>query len=142
VAECDNYEDSHQILNFNPERLGHAAVVTKELKHELMEKKLPVEVCFTSNLMCKMCESHDKHPFHTYNSKKHPIIICTDDKGVFNTNLCKEYGILRSQLTGTDEEVKQQIYDIARTGIEYCFCSEQVKQQLTSDFDEFRKQYL
>ena len=40
-AECDNYNDSKSILNFHPNRVGHAAVVTRELEDDLMKRRIP-----------------------------------------------------------------------------------------------------
>jgi adenosine deaminase len=148
-AECDNFQDSRDILNFHPERVGHAAVMNEELEQELIKRKIPIEICFTSNILCKMHQSFDLHPFKRYYQNNHPMAICTDDKGVFNTSLCKEFSILTNRAyykelfsaNPSDMELKQKLFDISKNSIEFCFCSESVKQDLRREFDEFKEKH-
>jgi len=144
-AECSNFEDSFDILKFKPERLGHAAVLNDELERELIKSKIPIEVCLTSNILCKLHDSYNVHPFRKFYQASHPMAICTDDMGVFDTTLCKEYSLLAhsdytQDMLGnahTEQELKQRLFDISRNTIEHCFCSESVKQELRGEFDRF-----
>jgi hypothetical protein len=61
-AETPNEADSAAILAFEPDRVGHAAVLTPDLYNKLIDSRVPVEVCLTSNASCKLHPEIDTHP--------------------------------------------------------------------------------
>ncbi len=69
-------------------------MLSEELLTRVIDSKIPVEICFTSNLACKLHGSVVTHPFHRMFAAAHSLTLCTDDKGIFNTTLCKEYAHL------------------------------------------------
>jgi hypothetical protein len=41
---------------------------------KLYESKIPIEICYSSNLACKNFEGN--HLIHEYHRNQHPFIIC------------------------------------------------------------------
>lgn len=60
------------------------------------------------------------HHFKTFYAAKHPVVLCTDDSGVFGTTLSKEYAIAAEAFQLT----QQQLVELAHRSIVYCFCSD------------------
>ena len=96
-AETDSAADADGMLAFAPDRLGHAALLTPELFRRVRASAAPVEVCLTSNLLCKLHASLDTHPFLSFHSQKHVWLPCTDDMGVFGSTLNDEWTLLLAQ---------------------------------------------
>ncbi|KAL9657804.1 hypothetical protein ABK040_013142 [Willaertia magna] len=108
VDECKlMLEHCHKVLPKNKVRLGHAVCLNKELKDILKVdiddsvvdstnkeeeiERIPVEICITSNLMCKSVVNLHDHPFVMFYKSNHPVSLNTDDRGVFQTTLEEEY---------------------------------------------------
>jgi len=96
------YKDALAILNFGPSRLGHALILPPSLQQKLAELKIPVETCPTSNVMTtelvekssggSLVDGVKRHPqLRRWLKDKHPLCICTDDPGVFDTNATQEF---------------------------------------------------
>lgn len=57
----------------------------------LQESKVPLEICLTSNDKTESVPGYDDHHFRHYLQAGHPVALCTDDSGVFQTTLSQEY---------------------------------------------------
>ncbi|KAG8220191.1 Metallo-dependent hydrolase [Butyriboletus roseoflavus] len=53
-----------------------------------------IELCLSSNLLCKSVTRLDEHHIRHYLVNNHPIVICTDDILPFRTTLLAEYAFL------------------------------------------------
>ncbi|KAG2031075.1 hypothetical protein BDR03DRAFT_973485 [Suillus americanus] len=56
-----------------------------------------MEICLSSNLLCKTVASLDEHHIRYYLKNDHPIVICTDDALPFRTSCLGEYSLLLAQ---------------------------------------------
>ncbi|TFK47988.1 adenosine deaminase-like protein [Heliocybe sulcata] len=96
---------------FAPSRLGHATFLDQEAMRIVFEKDIAVEICLTSNLLCKTVKSLEDHHIRFYLERNHAIAICTDDQLPFRTNLVAEYALLLAKrplgLGLTRDEVKK-----------------------------------
>ncbi|XP_075972675.1 adenosine deaminase-like protein [Anticarsia gemmatalis] len=98
-GEVCNPQEVMDMLKFKPDRIGHGICIhpnyggTDETWAKLCELKIPVEVCLTSNVNTKSSPDYDSHHFKHLYEAEIPVIICTDDKGVFSTSLSQEYRI-------------------------------------------------
>mmetsp|Transcript_6915 Transcript_6915/g.11528 ORF Transcript_6915/g.11528 Transcript_6915/m.11528 type:complete len:411 (+) Transcript_6915:97-1329(+) len=89
-------DETTSILNFRPERIGHALYLEQhhfDTMLELMRKgEAPaIEVCPTSNQITLGHDTHSDHPYiRNWRKHKYPMSINTDDRGIFNTTLTLE----------------------------------------------------
>ncbi|KAG1786713.1 Metallo-dependent hydrolase [Suillus plorans] len=56
-----------------------------------------IEICLSSNLLCKTVASLDAHHIRYYLKNDHPIAICTDDALLFRMSCLREYFLLLAQ---------------------------------------------
>ena len=63
----------------------------------------------------------------------HPVILCTDDSGVFGTSLSKEYAIA-ARAFSLD---KLNLLGLARGALEHCMVPEADKEMLNEVYDEW-----
>ncbi|CAN0912660.1 N6-mAMP deaminase [Linum grandiflorum] len=89
-----------------------------------------VEICLTSNIMTDTIPSIDIHHFADLYKAKHPMVLCTDDSGVFSTSLSKEYS-LASSAFGLG---RKELFQLARDSVEFVFADGFVKQELKDIF--------
>ncbi|KAF9779740.1 Metallo-dependent hydrolase [Thelephora terrestris] len=87
-------EDTLKLLSFKPNRLGHATFLNEEAQAIVIREKMAVEICLTSNFLCKTVSDLETHHIQYYLKENHPIAICTDDTLPFRTNLLGEYAML------------------------------------------------
>ena len=64
----------------------------------------------------------------------HPVVLCTDDSGVFSTSLSKEYAIAANSFK-LDQVT---LLTLAEAAIEYCFLHADEKESLRSRFEGYR----
>lgn len=67
-------------------------------------------------------------------SAGHPVVLCTDDSGVFSTSLSREYAIAAASF-GLDQVA---LLTLAEAAIEYCFIPADEKEALRSKFEGYR----
>lgn len=131
-AEVPNEKEVLDILNFKPDRLGHGTCINPEtggsqiLWDKLVEQKIFVECCLTSNVKTKTIKYYQSHHLKQFLITDHPFTLCTDDKGVFSTSLSQEFQIAAEVFGLT----KHDLWKICLNTIEYTFCSEKEKQEL------------
>lgn len=117
-AEHFDDDESDRILNFRPDRLGHACCLPETLYQKMINLRIPIEVCLTSNVHTLArfrdectCATKDAsglcicgfeaHPHARVltgklgdgplDDESYPLCICTDDQGVLDTTLPREY---------------------------------------------------
>ncbi len=57
----------------------------------------------------------------------HPVVLCTDDQGVFQTSLSKEYAIAAQAFQLTEDD----LWTLVLRSVEYTFLSNAAKAELT-----------
>lgn len=63
-GEVPDGPDFLAVIAFRPERLGHAVVLSEEVREALLSEmpRIPIEVCPTSNLLTLALSDHSEHP--------------------------------------------------------------------------------
>jgi adenosine deaminase len=90
--------ESQEMLDFGPDRVGHAVCMSKTTAQRLLDMQLPVEVCLSSNMKTLSAPSVAEHPaISILYPAGHPICFCCDDCGIFTTTLSKEYYLASSE---------------------------------------------
>ncbi|KAJ7465276.1 hypothetical protein FB451DRAFT_1263158 [Mycena latifolia] len=105
--------DTLQLLNFQPDRLGHATFLDDKAKTLVLRNKPCIEICLSSNLLCKTVKQHHIRYFL---ANGHPFSICTDDLLPFQTSMDAEYALLLAQAPlglGLSEAEVHQIADMS-----------------------------
>lgn len=117
------------------QRIGHGVDVMDEdrpleLLREMAQKRIAVEICFTSNDLI-LGVSGARHPFPVYRKYGVPVAIATDDEGVSRSDMTHEY--LRAV---EDYGLRyQELKTLVRNSIEYSFAEPEVKNRLLSDLN-------
>ncbi|EKM60656.1 uncharacterized protein PHACADRAFT_133307 [Phanerochaete carnosa HHB-10118-sp] len=125
IAETseNTHEDTLKLLSFSPDRLGHATFLDTDARDVVFSNNACVEICLSSNLLCKTVSILEEHHIRHYLEANHPIAVCTDDTLPFRNNLLGEYALLLAKeplgLGLTREEVER----IARMSMASRFAS-------------------
>jgi len=138
------FEEVDAIFQFQPDRLGHALLLSPALRSELMDRhKIPVETCPTSNVMTLDLAKHKSgnlidglqhHPQLPYwLDQKYPISICTDDPGVFHTSATQELLLLARAWMVAPRELER----IVMASMEHSFCRAELRTSIREKLIEY-----
>ncbi|XP_072258396.1 N6-Methyl-AMP deaminase isoform X1 [Pyxicephalus adspersus] len=121
-------EETDLLLTIPPDRIGHGTFLcnSPDAVEVVKQKNIPIELCFSSNVKGQSVPSYDKHHFGFWYNLGHPSVLCTDDKGVFSTDLSLEYEIAAS----TFNLSPHQVWDLSAQAINYIFASDHIKSHL------------
>lgn len=122
------------MLDFKPDRLGHMCCLDESLQRQLVASAIPLELCLTSNLLTESIQRYEDHHFRDLYACGHPVVLCADDCGVFETSLSQEYAIAAKAFGLGRSELLQ----LAERAVNYTFASGQEKQQIVQMFERFR----
>ncbi|KOM53439.1 hypothetical protein LR48_Vigan09g209800 [Vigna angularis] len=136
-GEVPNSVEIKNMLDFRPQRIGHACHLEDEHWRQLKSSKIPVEICLTSNIRTLTIRSIDVHHFGELYKEKHPLVLCTDDSGVFSTSLTEEYKYAADSF-GLG---RREMFELSRNAIEYTFADSKVKEDLRNFFNSVAKKY-
>ncbi|PKA51768.1 adenosine deaminase [Apostasia shenzhenica] len=131
-GEIANRKEIQEMLDFSPERIGHACFLEEDDWERARLSKIPVEICLTSNLRTERLSSIDVHHFGNLYKAQHPLVICTDDTGLFSTNLSNEY-YLAAATFGLD---KKDLFYLSTNAVEFIFADDGVKKVLREIFQD------
>ncbi|CEP10833.1 hypothetical protein [Parasitella parasitica] len=122
----ENVPESHSLLSIQPDRLGHATFLDEESRNLIYEENIPIEICMTSNVLCKTVETYQDHHIKHLLRDNHSFSLCTDDKGVFFSECSNEYKIAAE----TFRLSKLELFQISRKSIEAIFADADTKKFL------------
>ncbi|MFB0971458.1 MAG: adenosine deaminase [Neofamilia sp.] len=115
-------------INFGAKRIGRGihAIDDREVLEKLIESKIPIEVCITSNIQCKCAPSYEFHPIKELFDKGVKVTINTDNRTLSDTNLEKEIEKAKNYYGFTLDEIKKMQID----AIDSAFLTEKEKAEL------------
>jgi len=107
AGEAFGIESIWQALQIcGAQRIGHATRLIEDmvvrgnriekmgsLSNFIRDKRIPMEVCLSSNIQTGAARSFDEHPFHIYYRNHFRVFLCTDNRLMSNTTLCKEMSL-------------------------------------------------
>jgi adenosine deaminase len=116
------------------ERIGHGvrAIEDPALVEVLRERRLPLEVCVTSNVMTGVYPSAAAHPIRTLFEQGLAVTVNSDDPTMFHTTLSDEYLVLLRDLGFTPEDLKT----LSLNGVDASFLPDDEKAGLRAKFEE------
>jgi aminodeoxyfutalosine deaminase len=143
AGETGGPDQIHEAIDvLGAERIGHgiAAIRSAALMNSLANRKIPLEICPTSNLRTnalniQLNSAHCKlahHPLPKFLRNGIPVTLSTDDPAMFNTTLLEEYlSALEMGLSLND------LLLINRTAFQHAFLSDSARQSFLSNLQPF-----
>ena len=129
-------DEAAAMLEFRPNRLGHALLLPPSLQQVLSDLQIPIETCPTSNVMTlelakvvngSLIHGLQQHPaLRLWLQANHPLAIGTDDPGVFDTTATKEL-LLLVHAFGMS---KERIAELVIQSMDYAFCEDAIRAEL------------
>ena len=123
AGEADGANSMWQaIIELGATRIGHGVKAIHDLKlmDYLVEHRIGIESCPTSNLHTSTVESYQAHPIKDFLNKGVLTNLNTDDPGVSNINIAHEYQVTHSEIGLSQQELKQ----LQINGVEMAFLSD------------------
>jgi adenosine deaminase len=125
----EGVRDAIELLGADRIDHGVRAIEDESLVALLIERRIPLGVCPTSNLALKVYPSIAAHPIEQLRRAGVRVSVNTDDPGLLATNLPAEYQLAGSAFGWTRDAIR----DVARTSIDASFASDDVKTRLKSE---------
>ena len=134
AGEAAGAESVWQALELGAQRIGHGvrSVEDTHLVAALTEKKIPLELCFTSNLQTKAVASVGDYPIRFLWEQGVCVTVNTDNMTVSGTNLHQEYKALEQHFGFTADELLQ----LACNGADAAFLSDDRKEEIKAEIRE------
>ncbi|KAI8354551.1 hypothetical protein EDC96DRAFT_446928 [Choanephora cucurbitarum] len=83
-----NMVEGPTLLSINPNRLGHATLLDEVCRKTIYAKSIPIEICMTSNVLCKTVKTFEDHHIKDLLNDNHPFILCVSLQTVVIFFLC------------------------------------------------------
>jgi aminodeoxyfutalosine deaminase len=117
------------------ERIGHGTSSPQDpaLLAHLVEHRIPLEVCPTSNIATGAVASLEQHPIKEMYAAGAVVTVNSDDPPMFGTTLNREYEVAAG-LLGLDEV---GVAELARTAVRASYLDEAGKQDLLAEIDAY-----
>jgi len=130
----DDAEELEMMLEWQPQRLGHAIHIPTHLKRIIAERKLGLELCLSCNVLCKLSRGgFEAHHFGEWWEDGAKIALSTDDVGIFESSLSEEYA-LAAKHCGLS---RKQLWDLGRGAVNLIFGGEKEKERVWRVIDRF-----
>lgn len=112
------------------QRIGHATRLAEdaELVEEVGRRRIPLEICLTSNVQTHAAESFETHPLRRYFDRGLSVVLNTDNRLMSGVSLTDEYVRAAEHL----EFELGELCSIARTSFESAFLPDDERARLLS----------
>jgi len=123
-------------------RIGHGVQLIQEwgpdrrlpgpgsLTRWILERRVPLEVCLSSNLQTKAAADLGSHPFGEFLKAGLAVTLNTDNRLVSSTTLSQELVLAQSAWSLTDDE----LLELQRTSIRAAFCDPDTKKRILAKY--------
>lgn len=130
----ESTEEVDEILSLRPHRIGHGCFLTEVQLRVLEAGGIYVEMCPSSNLTTMELKDIRDHHFGCFwarESRKGFAVICTDDTGLFRTNLSKELHLMSQAFSLSAADLKRLQY----VALEASFAPQDLKDRIKDILD-------
>lgn len=119
------------------QRIDHGVRAVEEpaLLDYLQEKQIPLNVCYTSNLVSGIY-TQENHPLGLLYEKGIPVTVSTDDPQLLNVSLCQELETVAERYHWTVKDLLKLQYN----AVDAAFCTEEKRMELRARLDAFAKE--
>ncbi len=114
---------------------GVRAVEDPALLAAIVERRIPLAVCPTSNVLLRVCNTIQDHPLRQLWEVGALVSVNTDDPGFFGCDLTGEYAIA-GRLLALDRNGYARL---ARNSVESSFAPEELKDELRREIEDWAK---
>lgn len=89
------------------DRIGHGTRLFEDesLAHYVNDRRIPIEICLTSNVQTQAVASYEEHPLRTYFDRGMVVTLNTDNRLMSATTLTDEYHFAARHLGFTWDEL-------------------------------------
>jgi len=117
------------------ERIDHGIRCVEEpaLVAELAERRVPLDICPTSNVVLGVVDELSAHPIEELRRAGVPVSVNTDDPLLYGIDLVTEY----ERCVSTFGWGPAELGAVARTSIESCFADPDRRAELLGQLDRF-----
>ena len=105
------------------------------LAHFVLDKRIPLEMCLTSNVGTGAAESYEKHPFPLFFRSSFRVFLCTDNRLMSGTSLSKELAIASEYYDLDIADIEKLTINAAKSA----FCHHEKKLSLI--YDTIKRRY-
>lgn len=108
AGEADGPESVKSALDFGAKRIGHGirAIDDASLLQRVIDEKICLEVCPTSNVQTKAAASIEGHPIRALFDMGARVTVNSDNRTVSSTSLAAEINLLKTRLGFTPGEIR------------------------------------
>ncbi|MFN2517478.1 MAG: adenosine deaminase [Jatrophihabitantaceae bacterium] len=123
------------LTHLKADRIGHgiAAAGDSRLMEHLRDRRIPLEVCPTSNVRTRSVPSLAEHPLPVLVAAGGPVTINSDDPHMFSTTLNHEYAVAAALL----ELDESGVADLARAAVTASFLDEPGRVALLAEINAY-----
>ena len=116
------------IEDLSADRIGHGINVVQDSRilRLVLERRIPLEICLTSNIMSGVVSSIREHPFKRLYDMSAVVTLNTDDPSLCQITLTSEYMLAMNALQLSLADIRK----IILSGISASFLSHQEKEQM------------
>jgi adenosine deaminase len=138
AGEAGPVENIRRAIALGADRIGHGvrAIDDAELRNELAEKQVPLELCFTSNLQTQAVVEASEHPLPKFYDEGLRVTVNTDDPRISRTSIAEEFRKIVHEFELRSADCLKLLCNAA----ESAFCSDEkrrtLKQTIKSSYDE------
>jgi adenosine deaminase len=113
------------------DRLGHATRLIEDasLLDYVIDRRIALEICLTSNVQTRAAESYERHPFRSYFDRGCNVVLNTDNRLMSGTTLTDEYVHAARHLGFSFDELAQ----VAINSFDSAFLSYEERSVLADD---------
>jgi adenosine deaminase len=132
AGEALGPESVWNALELGVERIGHGVRSIEEpaLVRHLAERRIPLEVCPTSNLRTGIYPSYSAHPLEALYVAGVPVTINSDDPTFFGTTLIDEYLHMHEAGIAQDD-----LYEMLKNGFRYAFLPQTEREKYLEELE-------
>src|SRR4029078_1276106 len=111
-------------------RIGHATHLIEDtsLTDYCNDRRIPLEICLTSNVQTRAARSYATHPFREYFDRGLNVVLNTDNRLMSGTTITHEYVHAAQSLEFTFDELAE----VALNGFESAFLPYPERVRLTA----------
>ena len=95
------------------------------------DRRIPLEICLTSNIHTHATERYETHPFRRYYDRGLHVVLNTDNRLMSDTTLTDEYEAAATHLGFTFAE----LCDVARNGFAAAFLPWEERRRLLEEVE-------